>query len=188
MVIIGLGNPGKEYENTHHNVGFMFVDKVIDSLNINFKLDKKHQAYVAVANINNEKHYFLKPITYMNLSGKAVKSFLDYYKISEKEILVVSDDLDLPLSTIRIRKNGSAGGHNGIKSIINELGTSEFARLRIGIGRLNNKNVIDYVLSNFSSNEKETLSKTLEIAPNIFLDLVNNNLDYIMNKYNGMKN
>ena len=133
MVIVGLGNPGKEYHETHHNVGFMFVDKIASSYNATFKLEKKHSCDVAQILINGEKHYLLKPLTYMNLSGKAVKSFCDYYKINPNEILVISDDLDLAVSAFRIRKSGGAGGHKGILSIINELGTNEFARLRIGI-------------------------------------------------------
>lgn len=187
MVIIGLGNPGKEYKETHHNVGFMFVDKIAESYNATFKLEKRHQAEVAVIEINGKKHYLLKPVTYMNLSGKAVKSFTDYYKINSSDILVISDDLDLPVSSFRIRKSGGAGGHNGIKSIINEIGTNEFPRLRIGIGRKENKEVIDYVLSKFSKTDKKLIDETLEYAPNIFIDLANNDLNYIMNKYNGLK-
>ena len=125
MVIVGLGNPGSKYEQTRHNVGFMFVDEIAKSYNVSFKLEKKHQAEVATILVNGEKHYLLKPTTYMNLSGKAVKSFTDYYKISMNDILVISDDLDLPVSAFRIRKSGGAGGHRGILSIINECGTNE---------------------------------------------------------------
>lgn len=187
MVIVGLGNPGKEYKETHHNVGFMFVDKIASSYNATFKLEKKHQAEVSTIEVNGQKHYLLKPVTYMNLSGKSVKSFIDYYKIPVSDILIISDDLDLPVSSFRIRKSGGAGGHNGIKSIISETGTNEFPRLRIGIGRKENKEVVDYVLSKFSKADKKLIDETLDYAPNIFIDLVNNGLDFIMNKYNGLK-
>lgn len=187
MVIVGLGNPGKEYHETHHNVGFMFVDKIASSYNVTFKLEKKHQAEVATIIVNGEKHYLLKPITYMNLSGKAVKSFTDYYKINMNDVLVISDDLDLPVSAFRIRKSGGAGGHKGILSIMNECGTNEFPRLRIGIGRSDNKEVVDFVLSKFSKADKTLIDDTISYAPNIFVDLVNQDINFIMNKYNGIK-
>lgn len=187
MVIVGLGNPGKEYHETHHNVGFMFVDEVAKSYNAQFKLDKRHQAEICEITINNKKHYLLKPTTYMNLSGKAVRSFTEYYKIPMSEILVISDDLDLGVSSFRIRKSGGAGGHRGILSIINECGTNEFARLRIGIGRSENKEVVDFVLSKFSKQDKALIDETISYAPNIFIDLVNNDINFIMNKYNGLK-
>ena len=187
MVIVGLGNPGKEYKETHHNVGFMFVDKIAESYKVSFKLEKKHQAEVAVIEENGEKHYLLKPTTYMNLSGKAVKSFTDYYKIPLEDILVISDDLDLPVSSFRIRKSGGSGGHKGILSIMNETGSNEFPRLRIGIGRKENKEVVDYVLSKFSKADKKLIDETLDYAPNIFIDLVKNDINFIMNKYNGLR-
>lgn len=187
MIIVGLGNPGKEYHETHHNVGFMFVDEIAKSYNVNFKLEKKHQAEIAIIEENGKKHYLLKPTTYMNLSGKAVRSFTEYYKIPMSEILVISDDLDLPVSAFRIRKSGGAGGHRGILSIINECGTNEFARLRIGIGRQENKEVVDYVLSKFSKQDKSLIDDTISYAPNIFVDLVRNDINFVMNKYNGLK-
>lgn len=187
MVIVGLGNPGKEYHETHHNVGFMFVDKIANSYNVTFNLEKKHSCEAAQIVVNGKKHYLLKPLTYMNLSGKAVKSFCDYYKINNNEILVISDDLDLAVSSFRIRKSGGAGGHKGILSIINELGTNDFARLRIGIGRSEKKGVVDFVLSKFSKADKALIDDTINYAPNIFEDLVNNDINYIMNKYNGLK-
>lgn len=187
MVIVGLGNVGKEYHETHHNVGFMFVDEIAKSFNTDFKLEKRHSAYVACISVNGEKHYLLKPTTYMNLSGKAVKSFTDYYKIPMQDILVVSDDLDLAVSAFRIRKSGGAGGHKGLLSIMQECGIRDFNRLRIGIGRSENKEVVDFVLSKFSKQDYELIKDTLSYAPNIFLDYVNNGIDFIMNKYNGLK-
>ncbi len=188
MLIIGLGNPGKKYEQTHHNVGFMFIDSVAASFKVIFKEEKRFKCYLGEFNLNGEKHYLMKPLTYMNLSGDAVASFINYYKISPNEIFVIYDDMDLPLNTRRIRKSGSAGGHNGMKSIINNLGTKDFLRLRIGIGRSkideSNDDVIDYVLSKFSKKELDILSETLTLAPNIILDLINHGADYIMNNYN----
>lgn len=187
MLIVGLGNPGKEYANTHHNVGFMFVDKVAESYNVTFKPEKKFQCLIGEFVQNGKKHYIMKPTTYMNLSGHAVRLFIDYYNIDSSEIFVVYDDMDLPLGTKRIRKNGSAGGHNGMKSMIKEVGTQEISRLRIGIGRSKAQGedkVIDFVLSKFSKTELAVLKDTLDYAPNIINDLINHGLDYIMNNYN----
>lgn len=187
MLIVGLGNPGKEYELTHHNIGFMFVDKVSESYQVKFKLDKKFQCYITEFTQNNKKHYLMKPTTYMNLSGHAIRLFMDYYKIDPNDIFVIYDDMDLPINTRRIRKSGSAGGHNGMKSVIKEVGTSNVLRLRIGIGRKtheNQKEVIDYVLSKFSKSELNQLEDTLNMAPNIINDLINHGIDYIMNNYN----
>lgn len=188
MLIIGLGNPGKTYEQTHHNIGFMFIDSVATSFKVTFKEEKRFKCYLGEFNVNGEKHYLMKPLTYMNLSGDAVGSFVSYYKIDPKDLLVIYDDMDLPLNTRRIRKSGSAGGHNGMKSVIKVLGTQDFLRLRIGIGRSKqdntNEEVIDYVLSKFSKKELDILSETLSLAPNIVLDLINHGADYIMNHYN----
>lgn len=187
MVFIGLGNKGKEYANTHHNVGFMFVDTIANDLHLTFKDESKFKASVASVIIDNKKHYLLKPLTYMNLSGDAVASFISYYNIPVDDIIIIHDDMDLPLAKIRIRKNGSAGGHNGIKSIISRLNTQQFKRIRIGIGRSNRDSrdeVIDYVLSSFSKKEKEILLDVFNKATNMFNDLINNGIDYLMNNYN----
>ena len=187
MLIVGLGNPGKEYEKTHHNVGFMFVDAVAKSYNVTFKLEKKFQCYIGEFMQNGQKHYLMKPTTYMNLSGHAVRLFSDYYNIDSEDIFVIYDDMDLPIGTKRIRKSGSAGGHNGMKSMIKEVGTSNISRLRIGIGRSKDEShdkVIDFVLSNFSKVEMKVLEETLNISANIINDLINHGVDYIMNNYN----
>ena len=187
MLIVGLGNPGKEYAKTHHNVGFMFVDEVAKCYNVTFKLEKKFQCYLGEFIQNGKKHYLMKPTTYMNLSGHAVRLFIDYYNIDSKDIFVIYDDMDLPIGAKRIRKTGSAGGHNGMKSMIKEVGTNEIARLRIGIGRSkedSENKVIDFVLSNFSKQEMNILQETLDLSGNIINDLINNGLDYIMNNYN----
>lgn len=187
MLIVGLGNPGKEYEKTRHNVGFMFVDELAEKYNTTFKLDKKHQAMVAEFKINNEKHYLLKPMTYMNLSGIAVRSFTDYYKIPSSSIFIVVDDLDLDTGRIRIRKAGSSGGHNGLKSIFAHMNTESIYRMRVGINNNKKADTKDYVLGHFGVQDQETIEKTISLAKSITDDLIKNGIDYIMNKYNGVK-
>lgn len=185
MIIVGLGNIGKLYEDTHHNAGFMALDQVALANQFSFLQEKKFQAYVAEYIYQGQKHYFIKPTTYMNNSGISVKAIMEYYHKTPQDIFVIYDDLDLPLGRIRIRKNGSAGGHNGIKSISSHLGTNDFARLRIGIQKQKEVDTIDYVLSKFSKKELETLKPTLEKMPHIIDDLLNYGIDYIMNHYNG---
>ena len=184
MIIVGLGNPGKEYENTRHNIGFMFLDALSKAFNLDFKIDKKANTLVATMVLKEKKHYFLKPLTYMNLSGNAVYSFINYYHLEKEEIIVIHDDMDLPTGKVRIRFRGSSGGHNGIKSIINCLKTEEFNRIRIGIGHEDKNNVIDFVLSKFSKEELDLLEGVLQQAPKMILDYIENGINYIMNNYN----
>lgn len=188
MIIVGLGNIGKEYECTHHNIGFMVLDEVAKANNLEFKLEKKHQAFVAEYIYKGEKHLLVKPTTYMNNSGISVRSIIDYYKKTNEDVLIIYDDLDLPLGQIRIRKNGSAGGHNGIKSIIAHLNTQEFSRVRIGIKKEKEMDTINYVLSKFSKKELDVLKPTLELMPRMIDDFLTNGTNYIMNHYNGVKN
>lgn len=186
MLIVGLGNPGKEYENTRHNIGFMFVDEIAKAYNATFKLSKKHQALIAEINIKGQKHYLIKPITYMNLSGISVRSVADYYKIPIEEIIIAVDDLALNVGQIRIKPSGSSGGHNGLKSIFGQMGTENIKRIRIGIAKNTKIDQKDYVLGNLSNTEKQEINKTIGYATNIIEDLINNGIDFIMNKYNGM--
>lgn len=188
MIIVGLGNIGKEYECTHHNIGFMVLDEVAKANNLEFKLEKKHQAFIAEYIYKGEKHLLVKPTTYMNNSGISVRSIIDYYKKTNEDVLIIYDDLDLPLGQIRIRKNGSAGGHNGIKSIIAHLNTQEFSRVRIGIKKEKEMDTINYVLSKFSKKELDVLKPTLELMPRMIDDFLTNGTNYIMNHYNGVKN
>ena len=188
MIIVGLGNIGKEYECTHHNIGFMVLDEVAKANNLEFKLEKKHQAFIAEYIYKGEKHLLVKPTTYMNNSGISVRSIIDYYKKTNEDVLIIYDDLDLPLGQIRIRKNGSAGGHNGIKSIIAHLNTQEFSRVRIGIKKEKEMDTINYVLSKFSKKELDVLKPTLELMPRMIDDYLTNGTNYIMNHYNGVKN
>ncbi len=184
MIIVGLGNPGEKYEKTRHNIGFMFVDKVAEANRTAFKLDKKLKCMKAEFEFGGQKHFLIKPITFMNLSGDSVRSVVDYYKQTSDDVIVIYDDMDLDLGKVRIRKNGSSGGHNGIKSIIACLNTDTFKRIRIGIGP-KGVDAIDYVLGRFSKADMEILNKVFDKAPNMIDDLISRGIDYVMNNYNG---
>lgn len=183
MIIVGLGNPEKKYFKTRHNVGFRFVDKIAEEFDVKFKLNKNLNGMVAEFVYNNEKHILLKPITYMNNSGISVSAVLNYYKQDISELLVIYDDMDLNLGVERIRKFGSSGGHNGMKSIIEHLNSQDFKRIRIGIGHPEN-NEIDYVLGKFNKQEEIIIQGVIDQAPNIVKDYLNHGIDYIMNNYN----
>ncbi|MGB4756009.1 MAG: aminoacyl-tRNA hydrolase [Fervidobacterium sp.] len=175
MIIIGLGNPDSRYANTRHNVGFMLLDRISRSWN------KGPNYLYSDVNINGERTRLIKPMTYMNLSGEVFKY------IPHDDIIVVYDDLDLPLGRLRIRKDGSAGGHNGIKSIISYIG-QDFPRIRIGIGpKPRNIEAADYVLSDFSKAEFEILERVLETSKEVIEYIIIHGLDKAMNKYNSFK-
>lgn len=179
-LIVGLGNPGKEYEKTRHNIGYMALDNYLN--NVNWKNDKL--AYTFKTKILDEDVLFIKPTTFMNLSGEAVFHYVNYYKIELKDILVIQDDMDLDLGTLRLKINSSDGGHNGIKNIIKLLNTKQFLRLKIGISKPE-YDVIDYVLSKFTSKEIEILNESLNKSKNIINDFIKNeNIERLMNKYN----
>ncbi|MDD3122198.1 MAG: aminoacyl-tRNA hydrolase [Candidatus Izemoplasmatales bacterium] len=180
-LVVGLGNPGKAYEKSKHNIGFICLDQYAKHKKLKFKKEPKFQAEVLI----NEHDLLIKPKTYMNLSGSAVKAIVDYYKISIDEILVISDDMDLPFAKVRLREQGSAGGHNGLKSIISSLGTSEFKRCRIGIDRNEAIDPKEHVLSDFSKVEMKKLTDlTISISSLIDDFLTNVPFPVIMNKYN----
>ena len=177
-LIVGLGNPGKEYENTRHNVGFNIIDNYAKDL----KWSKEKDSLIAITNKFGEKIILLKPQTYMNLSGNAVKRIADYYKINPCDVLVIQDDLDLPILTYRLKYASSSGGHNGIKSIISTLGTNEFARLKVGIGHSDKNDTKDFVLDKLSKKEVDFLKS--EIFTDIINDFINKGISFSMNKYN----
>ena len=152
-LIVGLGNPGKDYKDTRHNVGFLVLDHYLNTDD----WKEKFKALYYETRINGEKVLFVKPLTYMNLSGDAVIQFVNYFDIDLNDILVIHDDLDLTFGSYKLKKNSSAGGHNGIKSIINNLGSDNFARLKIGISHDKSIDTKDYVLGNFSKSEKDKL-------------------------------
>ncbi|MBW7918060.1 MAG: aminoacyl-tRNA hydrolase [Anaerolineales bacterium] len=184
-LIIGLGNPGREYKDNRHNIGFMLIDRLavrIDARGI--KLQSK--AIVTSGFYEERKLILAKPQTYMNLSGQSVQGLLHFYKIPSENLMVAHDDLDLPLGTIRIRPGGGAGGQRGMASTIERLGTKDFPRLRLGIGRPPGKmDAADYVLQNFSRAEMLIVSETLDRAANAALTFVTEGLNAAMNRFNG---
>ena len=180
-LVVGLGNPGQEYENTRHNIGFMVIDNYLG--NIKWKNDKK--ALTFKTKINNEDVLFIKPTTYMNLSGESVIYYVNYYKINANDIIVIHDDLDLKFCKIRLKINSSDGGHNGIKSIINYLNTQKFLRLKIGISKPNDNNVINFVLSKFSKEEIKDINNIYPKTKAIIEEFINNeSIENIMSRYN----
>lgn len=178
-LIVGLGNIGKEYNNTRHNIGFMVLDNYLGDDGWHNKFNGSYQEKI----VNGEKIIFLKPSTYMNNSGDALIKYFNYYNIKINDLLVIQDDLDLELGKYKLKKNSSSGGHNGIKSIINALGSNEFARLKIGIGN-NKDNVIDYVLGKFNKSELDIINEELKVISNIIDSFINEGIDKTMNVYN----
>ena len=179
-LIIGLGNPGKQYETTRHNIGFIILDKYLGDV----KWSSKFNGLYYEKNINGEKFIFLKPQSYMNLSGNVVKSYVDYYKIDYKDILVIQDDLDLEVGKCRIKINSSAGGHNGIKDIIAHLHTDAFARLKIGVSHDKTTDTKDYVLGKFSKSHLDAIMSNYNNIIDIIETFDYENINLLMNKYN----
>lgn len=182
-LVVGLGNKGREYENTRHNMGFMLIDRYLQYKNITDKFKEKFNAIYIETTINNEKVIFIKPMTYMNNSGIAVRAFVDFYKLNSEDVLVISDDLDLDLGKFRLRRNGSSGGHNGLKSIISHLGTDNFKRLRIGISN-DKDDVINYVLSKFSKKELNEIDTMFDTLVDVLDDYFVMDFTSLMSKYN----
>jgi peptidyl-tRNA hydrolase, PTH1 family len=184
-LLIGLGNPGREYRDNRHNVGFMLIDRLIIRLNARgMKVQSK--AIVTTATYEDRKLILAKPQTYMNLSGQSAQGLLHFYKLPVENMLVAHDDLDIPFGTIRIRPGGGPGGQRGMASTIEQLGTKDFPRLRIGIGRPPGRmDPSDYVLQNFSRDEMKILSEIIDRAADAALTFVVDGLNKAMNKYNG---
>lgn len=185
-MIIGLGNPGKDYFETRHNIGFMVVDELANRHHVDFKLEKTFQAEVGSYLEGTEKVWLVKPTTFMNESGRAAHALSTYYNIDLDDLVVVYDDLDLVPGKLRLRKNGSAGGHNGIKSLIQHLKTKEFQRARVGIGRPHQgKTVVDHVLSRFSKDEISTIRESVDYTASALESWTQgNSFDAVMNEYN----
>lgn len=182
-LIIGLGNPGKEYEKTRHNTGFMVLDRLAEKLNTTIEQNKFNGLYTK-CKYKGEDVILLKPQTFMNLSGESVRKMMDFYKIDLEDIIVIYDDMDMPVGKLRLRQNGSAGGHNGIKNIILHTGSQNFCRIRVGIGRHPYMKVVDYVLSRFNSDESSAIEKGIEDASDAVVDILDHDFVYAMNKYN----
>ena len=184
-LIVGLGNPGKQYENTRHNVGFDAVDLLVDEYRVPSS-GKQHKAMYGKGVIAGQKVILAKPLTYMNLSGESVRALVDYYKINpEEELIVIYDDISLEPGKIRIRKKGSAGGHNGIKNIIAQLGTQNFQRIKVGVGeKPKGWDLADYVLGRFPGEEEPVIREALEKTTKACCEIITADVTSAMNKYN----
>ncbi|MGL5978550.1 MAG: aminoacyl-tRNA hydrolase [Erysipelotrichaceae bacterium] len=182
-LIVGLGNPGKEYERTRHNAGFMVLDALAGAWNLNIST-KKFKGLLAETNIKGQKVILLKPQTYMNLSGESVRAVADFYNLEEEDILIIYDDLDLPVGKLRLREKGSAGGQNGVKSIIAHLGTQTFPRIRVGIGKDPRIPTVDYVLGKFREDEKADFKTACEEACKAAEAWVSQDFSVVMNNFN----
>lgn len=184
-IIVGLGNPGREYENTRHNIGFHVIDKLAEQENIGV-LEKKHKAIIGKGYVAGEKCILAKPQTFMNLSGESVRELVDYYKADETaELIVISDDISLDAGQIRIRKKGSAGGHNGLKNIIAHLGHDTFMRIKMGVGeKPKGYDLADYVLGHFSKEEAKIMDDAADRAADAIRTIVAKDVDTAMNEFN----
>lgn len=182
-MIVGLGNPGLEYENTRHNMGFMVVDSFAKSMGVSIDKSKFNGLYTEVF-VSGSKVILLKPMSYMNLSGEVVSKFASYFKIDVSDILVISDDLDLPFLKYRLRLFGSSGGHNGLKNIEKCLSSNQFRRFRIGISSCDKSNTINYVLGKFSKSDMELISSFFDKSCAILSDFCIIDFDKLMSKYN----
>ena len=184
-LIAGLGNPGKEYDMTRHNIGFEVIDYIADKYNIKVK-KLKFKALYQKAEIGGFEAVLMKPQTYMNLSGESVKDAAVFYKIPPEKIIIISDDINLDEGRIRVRKGGSAGGHNGLKSIIYQLSSDDFIRIRIGVGeKRQGQDLADYVLSRFSKEQIPVLERAIINAAGAVTEIMKNGVESAMNKYNG---
>jgi len=183
-LIVGLGNPGKQYEKTRHNAGFMVIDELAQSLQIE-PSQLKFKGLCGETRIGGEKVVLLKPLTYMNLSGESVIQAVNFFKAEKDELLIIYDDLDTPVGKIRLRLKGSAGGHNGIKSIIQHLGTEEFQRIRVGIGRpMPGQKVVDFVLQNFRAEEEGDIKAAIDQSAAAAKQWLKEPFEQVMNKFN----
>ena len=182
-IIAGLGNPGKQYENTKHNVGFLTIDVLAEKLGI--RVSKiKHKALTGEGFISGEKVILVKPQTYMNLSGESIREILSFYKADPERLVVIYDDIDLPMGSLRIRKKGSAGTHNGMKSIIYQIVSEDFPRVRIGIGGERKGDLADYVISGFRKEDRKTVEDSILRAADAVICTVEKGIDIAMGEYN----
>ncbi len=187
-LIAGLGNPGREYENTRHNAGFVSIDRLAEKNHISIDM-KKFQALCGTGYIGGQKVLLLKPQTYMNLSGESLRAACDFFKIDpEQELIVIYDDISLAPGQLRIRAKGSAGGHNGIKSIISHLGTQVFLRVKVGVGeKPQGWDLADYVLGHFSKEEQQVMQESFDRAADAAAALLSEEVQQVMNEYNTHK-
>lgn len=184
-IIVGLGNPGKQYENTRHNIGFDVIDRLAEEEKIAV-MEKKHKALIGKGLVAGQKCILAKPQTFMNLSGESVRELLDYYKVEEEwELIVISDDISLDVGQLRIRKKGSAGGHNGLKNIIAHLGHDVFCRVKMGVGeKPKGYDLADYVLGHFSKEERGVMDEAAKRACDAIRLMITEDADVAMNQFN----
>lgn len=185
FLLVGLGNPGKEYEKTRHNIGFEAIDKISYEYNIPMKRER-FKGVFGEGHISNEKVMLLKPTTYMNLSGESLREIINYYNIPIGNVIVIYDDVDLEVGRLRIRTKGSAGGHNGIKSIIHNLNSEEFIRVRIGVGKPE-RDMVSHVLGKFPKEKQKNIEEVLNIIPELAYTMISQGPQEAMNKYNNFK-
>ena len=185
-LVVGLGNPGDKYENTRHNVGFLTIDHIAEEQRVPVQ-KLKYRALTNTVELGGAKALLMKPVTYMNLSGEAVGEAARFYKIPPERVLVISDDVSLPIGKLRIRKGGSAGGHNGLKSIIQHLGTDQFPRIKIGVGEKPHPDydMADWVLSKFTGEDLKTIQAAVKKAADAVACYLENGPDKAMNRFNG---
>ncbi len=185
-VFVGLGNPGKKYENTRHNIGFNAIDYIAKKNNI--KVNKiKHKALIGEGNIAGEKVILVKPQTFMNLSGEAVREIVSYYKVPLENVVVIYDDIDLEPGSLRIRKKGSSGTHNGMKSVIYQLKDDNFPRIRIGIGKDSNIPLANFVLGGFSKEDSKLFEEAISDTAKALECMIEKDIDLAMNRYNKLR-
>jgi PTH1 family peptidyl-tRNA hydrolase len=186
-VVAGLGNPGREYASTPHSIGFEAVDALARRVQASWKSSAQFKGNLAKCEIRGKKAVLVKPGTFMNLSGECVAPVAAFYKVPPEELIVVSDDIDLPSGRIRIRRGGSAGGHNGLKSVMQHLGTDGFTRIRVGVGRAgrSRSEVVGHVLGKIPAEERKILDEAVEAAADAVESVIENGLEYTMNRFNG---
>lgn len=182
--IVGLGNPGEKYKNTFHNAGFWALDVLAGMLDASFSNDASCHAQLAVAKINEQKIILVKPTTYMNLSGVAIGALLHFYKIDIENLIVIRDDIDMELGKIKLKKNSSSGGHKGVQSIIDTLGSEAFIQVKIGVGRQDN--VVDFVLKKLNKHEQNILLLSAELACRASLQIIKEGFEKAANSYNNV--
>lgn len=184
-IIVGLGNPGKQYEKTRHNIGFDFIDTLADKYHISV-LEAKFKALIGKGVIEGQKVVLVKPLTYMNLSGESVRQVIDYFKVDEEsELIIVYDDISLNPGGLRIRAKGSAGGHNGIKNIIQHLGHDKFMRIKVGVGeKPKGWDLVDYVLGRFTTEDRKLVDEAIDVAVEAAKIMITEGIDEAMNRCN----
>lgn len=187
ILVVGLGNPGNQYKNTRHNVGFLTVDILAEKLNISVKKLKFKSLYGETI-LNTEKLILIKPQTFMNNSGESVREWVNFYKVPPENLIVIQDDIDIPFATLRLRQKGSAGTHNGMKSIIYQIQQDNFPRVKIGVGqKKGSMDLADFVLSGFAKEEQKSIEEVILLAADVVLDIVKNGIEHAMNQYNVRK-